>query len=178
MPAPAVVIVVAVAANGVIGRDGEMPWRLSTDLKRFKALTLGHPVIMGRKTYASIGKALPGRRNIVLTRSAGFQAGDAETASTMEEALTLASTASHAGTSQDVFIIGGGEIYALAMPLAQRLHVTHVDLSPEGDAHFPAIDATEWRPVSQEIVPAGERDSASSRYVVYERTGGTKARKG
>ena len=177
MADPFVSIIVAVAANGVIGRDGEMPWRLSTDLKRFKALTFGHPVIMGRKTYQSIGKALPGRRNIILTRRADFRPDDAETASTMDEALVIARRASTAGAEQHVFVIGGGEIYALAMPLAQRLHVTHVDLSPEGDAHFPAIDPEEWRPLSQDVVPAGERDSTASRYVVYERLAGTKARK-
>ncbi len=178
MADPIVSIVVAVASNGVIGRDGEMPWRLSTDLKRFKALTLGHPVIMGRKTYQSIGKALAGRANIVLTRSGDFHAADAQSASTMEEALSLAVESSGKGTGRQAFVIGGGEIYALAMPLAERLHVTHVDLAPEGDAHFPVIAAREWQPVSQEVVPAGECDSAASRYVVYERLSGIKARKG
>lgn len=175
---PVISIIVAVADNGVIGREGEMPWRLSTDLKRFKAVTFGHPVIMGRKTYQSIGKALPGRTNIVLTRSADFRPDDAVSAATIDEAFSRAMATPTGGDTHEVFIIGGGELYALAMPHAQRLHVTHVDLSPEGDTHFPPIDPDEWQPVSQEDIPAGERDSAPSRYVIYDRVSGTKARKG
>ncbi len=159
-----VAIVVAAAENGIIGRDGWMPWRLSTDLKRFKALTTGHAVIMGRKTFEGIGKPLPGRLNIVVTRNPDWNAQGIERASTPEEALSIAQ-----GRPGTIFVIGGGEIYRQTLPMAHRVLFTHVLAEVEGDTTFPELDAAEWRVVSQEDVPAGERDTYATRFVVYER---------
>ncbi|SEB39833.1 dihydrofolate reductase [Nitratireductor aquibiodomus] len=159
-------LVVAMAQNGVIGRDGDLPWRLSTDLKRFKAITMGKPVIMGRKTWDSIGKPLPGRRNIVVTRQADYTAEGAECVSSLDVALALAA-GGEAGA--DVCVIGGGQVYAEAIDKADRLHVTHVDAQIEGDTVFPEIDPEIWEEVSREEVPAGEKDVYATSYVVYQR---------
>ena len=148
--------VVAVSRNGVIGREGGLPWHISSDLKRFKEITMGKPVIMGRKTWESLPrKPLPGRRNIVITRQQGFRAEGAEVAATPEEALRLA------GGVPEIAVIGGGEVYSLFWPMVDRLYLTEVDLDVEGDTHFPAPDPSEWREVAREIHPKGERDSAS-----------------
>ena len=162
-----ILIVVAVAENGVIGADGDMPWRLSSDLKRFKEITLGKPMIMGRKTFDSIGKALPGRTTIVITRDATWQSEGVVLVSSLEKALELA--AQCPGGDEAISIVGGGQIYALAMEHADELHVTHVDAAPEGDTVFPEIDPKIWNVDSSLDVPAGEKDSASTRYVVYSR---------
>ncbi len=160
-------IIAAVAENGVIGADGAMPWRLSTDMKRFKRLTMGKPVVMGRKTFESIGKPLPDRLNIVVTRQADFRAGGVEVKASLD--LALAFAAERAGEAGEVVVIGGGQVYAAAMARADRLYITHVALRPEGDVRFPVIDPAVWREVSREVVPAGERDSAATTFVVYER---------
>lgn len=164
-------IVVAVAENGVIGRDNGLPWRLSTDLKRFKALTMGKPAIMGRKTFESIGKALPGRHFIVVTRDRSFRAEGVDTAGSLDEAITLATVRARCtpGADDEICVIGGGEIYRKAMPIADRLYVTHVMASPDGDTTFPAIEQGEWRQVSSEDHPVGEKDTQPTRFVVYER---------
>ncbi|WP_295813386.1 dihydrofolate reductase [uncultured Nitratireductor sp.] len=159
-------LVVAMAENGVIGHEGGLPWRLSTDLKRFKAVTMGKPVIMGRKTWESIGKPLPGRRNIVVTRQTDYAAEGAECASSLDVALALA-TAGEAGA--DICVIGGGQIYREAMHKADRLHVTHVHAEIDGDTMFPPIDPEIWEAVSREDVPAGQKDVYATTYVVYER---------
>ncbi|EKF20838.1 dihydrofolate reductase [Nitratireductor pacificus] len=161
-----VALVVAIAENGVIGREGGLPWRLSTDLKRFKAVTMGKPVIMGRKTWESIGRPLPGRRNVVITRNAGFVAEGAECAPSLDAALTLTG-ARQPGV--EVCVVGGGEIYREALPLADILHVTHVHAALDGDAFFPPIDPERWAEVSREAVPAGEKDVYATSYVVYQR---------
>lgn len=162
-----VTLVVAVARNGVIGRDGGMPWRLSTDLARFKVLTLGHPVVMGRKTWESMPKRpLPGRTNIVITRDPGFSAEGALVAHSLDKALEAARSAEG---GDDVKIIGGGQIYAAAMGAADRLDVTHVMIEPEGDTRFPDIDPALWRVSSSEDVPAGPKNDFATRFVVYER---------
>ncbi len=168
-PAPAIVIVVAVAENGVIGRAGAMPWRLSTDLKRFKALTLGKPMIMGRKTFASIGGALPGRTTIVVTRSKDFAVDGVLIAHDLGEAFRLATGVARQSGADEIIVAGGGDIYAQALAIADRLHVTHVHAAPEGDTNFPAIDPAVWRISASEDVSAGEKDSVATRYVVYER---------
>ena len=161
-------IIVAIAENGVIGAKGGMPWRLSTDLKRFKRDTMGKPVIMGRKTFESIGKPLPGRHNIVVTRDANWNAEGVSVAHSLEEALKVAE--SNAGDPDtEICIIGGGQLYGEAIGRADRLYVTHVMTEPEGDTYFPEIDQSEWKPVSREAFPAGEKDSADTLYVVYER---------
>ncbi|MCP4318324.1 MAG: dihydrofolate reductase [Hyphomicrobiales bacterium] len=162
-------LVVAAARNGVIGRDGGMPWRLSTDLRRFKAITLGKPVVMGRKTFQSIGKALPGRKNIVITRDASFKADDVDVVQTVEAAIECAQKAALESGQYTICVIGGGEIYRQVLPLADCVHMTHVDCEPEGDTVFPEFDPHLWNVESIEPVPAGEKDSAASRYVVYRR---------
>ncbi len=128
---PRVVLVAAVARNGVIGRDGDLPWRIPEDLKHFKALTVGGTLIMGRRTYDSIGRPLPGRRTIVVTRQSDWSADGAEVAFSLEEALALA------GDVDDVFVVGGAEIYRQAMPFADVIELTEVDQNPDGDTHFP-----------------------------------------
>ncbi|MER8389283.1 dihydrofolate reductase [Mesorhizobium sp. M0751] len=163
-------IYVAIAENGVIGREGGLPWRLSTDLKRFKADTMGKPIIMGRKTYEGIGRPLPGRLNIVVTRDRAWRAEGVEVAHSIEDAIALATVRGRCMAGADeICVIGGGEIYAQALPLADRLHVTHVLAAVDGDAHFPPIDPALWRIVRSQEVEAGEKDSHATRYSVYER---------
>jgi len=156
--------VVAVARNGVIGREGGLPWHISSDLKRFKEITMGKPVIMGRKTWDSLPrKPLPGRRNIVITRQPDFPAEGAEVVATPEQAL------SHCAGAPEVAVIGGGEIYRLFWPMVDRLYLTEVDLEVEGDTHFPALDPAEWREVAREVHPRSERDSAAFTLRVLDR---------
>ena len=156
--------VVAVSKNGVIGREGGLPWHISSDLKRFKEITMGKPVVMGRKTWESLPRRpLPGRRNIVITRQPGFAPEGAEVAATPEEALALC------GNAPEVAIIGGGEIYRLFWPLVDRLYLTEVDLEVEGDTHFPAVSPAEWREVGREVHPRGEKDSAAFTLRILDR---------
>ena len=163
---------VAVAENRVIGRDGGLPWRLSTDLKRFKADTIGKPVVMGRRTWDSVGRPLPGRTNIVVTRDRTFLAPGAEVVGSLDDAFRLATVRARClPQAGEIAVIGGGDIFREAMPLATRLHVTHVLAAIEGDTYFPEIDSLHWTPVRAEEVPAGERDSHPTRHVVYHRTG-------
>ncbi len=162
-------LVAAVARNGVIGRDGELPWRLSSDLKRFKANTIGRPVIMGRKTFQSIGKALPGRENIVVTRDRSFQTEGVTVVADIAEALRLAKAKAAADGANEVCVIGGGEIYRQTIDNADRLVVTYVEAQVDGDTRFPVIDPAVWREVSSEPHPAGEKDSHATRHVVHER---------
>ena len=147
--------VVAVSRNGVIGREGGLPWTISTDLKRFKEITMGKPVVMGRKTWESLPrKPLPGRRNIVITRKPGYVAEGAEVAPDSREAIALC------GGEPEIAVIGGGEIYRLFWPLVDRLYLTEVDIEVEGDTHFPAVRAEEWREVGREVHDRGPKDSA------------------
>ncbi|MBB2674988.1 UNVERIFIED_ORG: dihydrofolate reductase [Rhizobium esperanzae] len=162
-------IIAAVARNGTIGRDGDMPWRLSSDLKRFKALTLGKPVVMGRKTYDSIGKPLPGRPNVVISRQAAIDHPDVNMAHSLPEAMDAADRLAREIAADEICIIGGGQIYAQAINLADRMCITHVEADLDGDASFPAIDPDLWRAAETVAVPAGEKDSYPTRYVVYER---------
>ncbi|RWF55786.1 MAG: dihydrofolate reductase [Mesorhizobium sp.] len=165
-----VAIYVAIAENGVIGRDGGLPWRLSSDLKRFKIDTMGKPIIMGRKTYEGIGRPLPGRLNIVVTRDKAWRAEGVEIVHSLDEAISLAEVRGRCMAGADeICVIGGGEIYAQVLPLADRLHVTHILAAVDGDAHFPPIDPDLWRIVRSQDVPAGEKDSHATRYSVYER---------
>ncbi len=169
MKKPIVSMVLAASENNVIGRDNDMPWRLSTDLKRFKALTLGKPVIMGRRTWQSLGRPLPGRANIVITRDADFQAEGAEVVGSLDDAITLAGARAKETGMDEICVIGGGEIYRQAMPFADRLHLTRVLAFIEGDTYFPELDPQEWQLLSSEDVPVGEKDSHPTRYMVYER---------
>ncbi len=148
-------LVVAVSRNGVIGRDGGLPWHISSDLKRFKEITMGKPVVMGRKTWESLPKKpLPGRRNIVITRQADYQATSADVVASAEAALGLCVA------EPEVAVIGGGEIYSLFWPLAGRLYLTEVDLDIEGDTRFPRVVASEWIERSREVHAQGPNDSA------------------
>lgn len=156
-------LVAAVAANGVIGRDGGLPWRLPEDLRFFKRLTTGHTVIMGRKTWDELGKPLPDRRNIVVTRNPLLSCPGAERAASLGEALGLAT-----GDAQ-VFIIGGGEIYRQALPLADRMYLTEIDAAVEGDTRFPDWDRAAWRMVEERFVPADPRHAHAFAIRRYER---------
>ena len=164
-----VVLLAAVADNGVIGRDNALPWRLSTDLKRFKALTLGRPVVMGRKTYLSIGRPLPGRTNIVVTRDPGFRADGAVVVHSVEAALDAARADASLRGAHEIMVIGGTEIFAQTMALADRLEITHVHAQPAGDVYFPPIDLRRWREVARSEQPAGPQDDASVSFVTYQR---------
>ncbi len=161
-------LVVAIAKNNVIGMDGDMPWKLSTDLKRFKRDTMGKPIIMGRKTFQSIGQALSGRLNIVVSRSE-FVAENTVHANSIEAALFLAEGWAKENGSEEICVIGGGQIYAATLPMASKLYVTHVMAEPNGDTKFPEILDAEWRPIDREEVPMGEKHTAETLYVVYER---------
>ena len=163
-----IALVVAVAENNVIGNAGGMPWKLSSDLKRFKRDTMGKPIIMGRKTFESIGKALPGRLNIVISRS-DFVAENIVHANSLDAALFLAQGWAEENDADEICVIGGGQIYAEALPRADKLYVTHVKASPEGDTLFPEIAEADWAASHEEEVPMGEKDTAATVYTVYER---------
>lgn len=167
--APRLVLVAAVAANGVIGRDGELPWWLPGDLKRFKAVTLGKPVVMGRRTFASIGRPLPGRTNIVLTRDPAFRADGVLVAPTLDIGLELARKQSERLGVNEIAVIGGSALYAETLPRADRIYLTEVHASPPGTAHFPAFDRAEWREVSREGPLQGPGDVHSYSFVVLDR---------
>ena len=170
MPAR-IALIAAVAENGVIGRDRDMPWRLPTDLRRFRALTLGKPVIMGRKTFETLGRPLPGRDNVVVTRDRGFSGEGLRVAHSIKEAIETARTLAGERGADEVFVIGGGEVYAAALPHADRLYLTRVHARPEGDTCFPSFDPQHWREVARETAPAGERDSADMTFLIFERRG-------
>ena len=169
MTQPIKTIVVAVSRNGIIGREGDMPWRLSSDLKRFKAMTLGKPVIMGRKTFQSIGRPLPGRPNVIITRDTDFSAEGVVVAHSLDEAIEAASRLAKESNADEICILGGGEIYRQAIGLADRLLVTHVEADVEGDTPFPKIDPGIWQADGELAVPAGEKDTYPTRFVRYFR---------
>lgn len=160
------VLVAAIDRNHAIGRDNELPWRLPDDLKRFKALTLGKPVLMGRKTAQSLGRALPGRLNLVLTRSGLVPFEGMQPVASLEDAQRLASGVG----AGELCVIGGGEIYAVCLPQATRMHLTHVDTVVEGaDAFFPDFDASLWRVIAREPHGTDERHRFAFEFVDYER---------
>ena len=165
---PSLAMIVAMARNRAIGRENALPWRISGDLQFFKRTTLGKPVVMGRKTFESIGRPLPGRQNIVITRNPDWCVDGVTVVSSLEQALTVAvNTAARDGVDE-VMVIGGAEIYRQAIPLAQRLYVTEVDTEVEGDAFFPALDET-WQEVSRDCYPASEKDEYNYCLVQYDR---------
>ena len=168
-PRIAVVLLAAVAENGVIGRDNALPWRQSSDLRRFKAMTMGKPVVMGRKTYRSIGKPLPGRTNIVVTRDPDFRAGGVVIANGIDAALEAAREDARRQGADEIMVIGGTEIFQQTMALADRLEITHVHANPQGDTFFPTIDPGLWRATDRSDHPAGPRDDAAFSYVTYRR---------
>lgn len=163
------VLIVAVAENGVIGADGAIPWRLKSDMQRFKAMTMGKPVVMGRKTFASLRRPLPGRTNIVVTRDSGFSAPGAVVTTSLKEARAIAAGEAMRRFATEIAVIGGAEIYNQWMDIADRLEVTEVHARPEGDTRFPAIDAAKWQETARVRHPAGADDSADFSYVSYIR---------
>ncbi len=158
-------LIVAMSENRVIGRNGQLPWRLSADLRRFKRLTMGHHIIMGRRTFESIGRLLPGRTMVVVTRQTDYQAGEAMVAHGVEEALRLA-----AGDEQ-AFIIGGGEVYRQTLPAVDRIYMTLVHTQVQGDAFFPELQLDDWQPVEQSQHPADEGNEYEYSFLVYDRAG-------
>jgi dihydrofolate reductase len=162
-----IVLVAAVGENNVIGREGQLPWRLKSDLKHFRNVTLNRPVIMGRKTYVAIGKPLKDRTNIVLTSDLGLIAPGAVLATSMDAALGYAREDAIKRGADEIMIIGGSDVFAAMMPHADRLEITHVHASPEGDTFFPAIDPAVWRERSRKAHSAGPDDSASFSVATY-----------
>jgi dihydrofolate reductase len=165
-------LVAAVARNGAIGLRGVLPWHLPDDLRHFKRITLGKPIIMGRKTFQSIGKPLDGRDNIVISRQSDFAPEGVSVTHSFVEALALAERFAAARDGADIAIIGGGKVYRAALPRADRVEMTIVHAEIEGDTTFPALDEAEWREVSREKCPRGEKDSHETSFVVFERVGG------
>ena len=164
-----IALVVAMAENRVIGADGDLPWRLSSDLKYFKQVTMGKPIVMGRKTFESIGRPLPGRDNIVITRNAEFAVDGVRVAGDVAAALGLAHTLAKEKGADEICIIGGGEIYRQTLPMADRVYLTEVHMTADGDTVFPELDPAVWREMSREAHEAGEKDSADYELVVLDR---------
>src|SRR5712672_3190663 len=160
MSFPEIVLIVAVADNGVIGSRGAMPWRLKSDIQRFKAITTGKPVVMGRKTFASIGRPLPGRTNIVVTRDANFRAAGAVVTTSFADARAVALGDALRRLATEIAVIGGAEIYAQWMDVADRLEVTEVHLKPEGDTRLAPIDLKEWQEVARTFHVRADGDTA------------------
>ena len=158
-------LIAAVAANRVIGRNGKLPWRLPDDMRRFARITAGHAVVMGRATFESLRRPLPGRRNIVLTRSHSLALDGCDVAHGVEEALTAATSPS----SEEVFVIGGEQIYQLFLPLARRLYITWIDIDVPGDTLFPEVRWTEWRIVAETPAASDPCSPWPNRFVDYER---------
>jgi dihydrofolate reductase len=166
-----IVLVVAAAENGVIGRDNAMPWRIKSDLKFFRAVTINKPVIMGRKTYASIGKPLAGRTNIVITRNSEFSAAGVLVAPGIEQALSAARGDALRRGTNEIAVIGGTEIFLQTMPLADRIVLTRVHANPQGDTYMPAIDSSVWRETGHAPQERGPDDDYGFTFVQYQRVG-------
>jgi dihydrofolate reductase len=164
-----IVLIVAVADNGVIGSDGAIPWRLKTDLQRLKALTMGKPIVMGRKTFVSLRRPLPGRTNIVVTRDASFRAAGAVVTTSLADARAVATGDALRRLATEIAVIGGAEIYAQWMEYADRLEITEVHAKPAGDTYFTAIDAAAWEEVARIRHSAGPDDSVDFSFVTYRR---------
>ena len=164
-----IVLVVAVAENGVIGRDNAIPWRLKSDQQRFKAITLNKPVVMGRKTFESLRRPLPGRTNIVVTRDPNYRARGAVVTTSFENARAVAHGDALRRFATEIAVIGGAEVYAQWMAVASRLEITEVHARPEGDTHFALIDPAAWEEVARVRNPAGPDDSADFSYVTFRR---------
>jgi dihydrofolate reductase len=164
-----VVLIVAVAENGVIGAKGTIPWRVKSDVQRLKAMTMGKPVVMGRKTFDSLPRPLPGRTNIVVTRDPNYRAAGAVVTSSFADAHAIALGDALRRFATEIAVIGGAEIYAQWMDCADRLEVTEVHARPEGDTFFTAIDPAQWEEVARIRNPATAADSADFSYVTYRR---------
>ncbi len=164
-------VIVAAAENGVIGRNNALPWHLPQDLRYFKRVTMGKPIVMGRKTFESIGRPLPGRTNIVITRNPDFTAEGVRVVASLDEALRLAGDIARIDGAQELVVIGGVEIYKASIPRADRLYITEVHASVKGDAFLPEIDWEHWREVGREHHGASDANPYEYSFVVYNRAG-------
>ncbi len=160
-------LVVAVSENNVIGQEGNLPWRLSADLKKFKKLTTGHRILMGRKTYESIGRPLPNRRNVVITRNPDYLVEGVEIFSSLEKALEVA----RSQNESEIFIIGGGEIYRQCLDYADRIYLSRVKVVLEGDTFFPELDLEEWQEIEKQEFKADEKNDYDFDFIILERSG-------
>lgn len=156
-------IIVAIADNGVIGTNNTLPWRLPADLKYFRATTMGHTIVMGRRNFQDIGKALPGRRNVVLTRDKNFSANHCEVAHSINDVMSMLDR------EEETFIIGGAEVYRSFLPLSDKLYITHIDSAVDGNVFFPDYDLSEWEMVSEGARQTNEENTLSFRFCVYRR---------
>jgi dihydrofolate reductase len=162
-------LVVAVSENGVIGRGGTLPWKISSDLKTFRRLTMDKPIVMGRKTFASIGKPLDGRDNIVVTRDPTFEVAGVSACESVADALTLARVLAKTRGADEIMVIGGVDIFEATLPVADRIYLTRVHADVEGDRHFAPLDGAQWQETSRETLPHGPRDDHPSTLIVYDR---------
>ncbi len=169
MAEPRISLVVAAARNGVIGTRNSLPWSLPSDMKRFKELTIGHPVIMGRHTYESIGRPLADRDNIVLSSGGYIDHPQVYTVNSIEEAIALAKRFAVSRGVDEIMVIGGGQVYAKTLPMAHRIYFTEVDLDVDGDTEFPEFDRAKWRETSREDHKAGPNDAADFSILTLER---------
>ena len=156
-------MIVATADNNIIGKDNDMPWHLPADLAYFKKVTLGKPIIMGRKTFESIGRPLPGRRNIVISRDESYQAAGIDTVTSVEQALALVNDV------EEIMVIGGGAIYRHCLPAATRLYVTHIKADIDGDTHFPNYEDGSWQKISSELRKSDDKNVYNLDFCVYQR---------
>lgn len=164
-----VAMIAGVAENGLIGVEGTIPWRIPSDMAFFKRTTMGKPIVMGRKQYESVGRPLPGRTNLVVSRQPGYQPEGVIVINDLDAAIDHAIAIAEADRADEAMIIGGGEIYAAAMPRADRLYISHVALAPAGDVRFPVIDPAVWQLVEEPAVEPSPRDEAAYRIAVYAR---------
>ncbi len=162
-------LIAAVASNNVIGASQTIPWRIPSDFAWFKQQTMGKPMVMGRKQFETFPNPLPGRPHIVVTRQHDYAPEGVIVRRNLPEALAAARRLAEASEQDEIMVIGGGDIYAQALPLAERLYISHVDLAPEGDVHFPEIDPADWQIVAEPQVPRSEKDDASYAIRIYER---------
>lgn len=162
-------MIVAAARNGTIGRDNTLPWHLPDDLRYFRRVTMGKPVIMGRRTFDSIGRPLPGRDNIVVSRNPGFSAAGVRVARDLDEAFALATAAARSSGAREVMLLGGAQLYALALPRIQRIYLTRVHADIAGDAHLPALEGHDWRELSREDHAAGNNNDHAFSFIVLQR---------
>ena len=167
--APIVALVVAMGENRAIGRGGDLPWHLHSDMRYFRKITLGKPIIMGRLTFSSLGRVLDGRVNIILTRNAAFEVPGAIMAYNLDEALDVARKAAAKADVDEIMVIGGEDVFRAVLPKADRIYMTEVRASPEADTWFPELDKSEWRVVSREAHKKGPKDDHDFTFVVLER---------
>jgi dihydrofolate reductase len=162
-------MIVATADNNIIGKDNDMPWHLPADLAYFKKMTLGKPIIMGRKTYESIGRPLPGRRNIVISRDVSYQAPGIDTVTSVEQALALVDGSNGDKAVDEIMVIGGGAIYRHCLPSADRLYITHIRAAIDGDTQFPSYDDNGWQKTSSELRLSDEKNAYDLDFCIYQR---------